>query len=191
MADDTRTYNVPLRKEYMKAPKYKRSKRAITAVRSFLTRHMKSDTILISKDLNEHIWKDGIKNPPHHVKVIAIRDKEGRISADLAEKKIGKAQKIRLEKEKKSEEKAVKAKKKKEEKIEEEIAESEKELHAEEEIKAEEEAKPVKTESAQKPKETKAEEPAKTESSEKPKESAYEASEKKSDAKSNPDEKSS
>ena len=162
MADDTRTYNIPLRKEFLKAPKYKRSKRAVTAVRSFLTRHMKSETILISKDLNEHIWKDGIKNPPHHVKIIAIKDKEGKVVADLAEKKVGKADKLRQEKEKKSEQLAEKAKKKKEAELEEEIAESEEELKSEDEAKTEDKAE--KKDASEKPeKETEKKAPAKTE----------------------------
>ncbi|MFT4309851.1 MAG: 50S ribosomal protein L31e [Candidatus Woesearchaeota archaeon] len=128
MVNETRTYNIPLRREYMKAPKYKRSKRAVSAVRQFLSRHMKSDSISISKDLNEHIWEKGIKNPPHHVKVTAVKDNDGKVTVDLSEKKMGKAERLRAEKEKKSVEKADKAKKKKEEKLEEEIAESEKEL---------------------------------------------------------------
>ena len=35
-----RTYNVPLRREWLKSPKYKRSKKAITGLRIFLIRHM-------------------------------------------------------------------------------------------------------------------------------------------------------
>ena len=39
--------------------------------------------MLLSTPLNNHLWKHGIKNPPHHVKVIAIKDKEGVVHAEL------------------------------------------------------------------------------------------------------------
>ena len=78
-----RTYNVPLRKEFLKVPKYKRAKKAVTALKQFLVKHMKSDNVKIGKYLNDEIWKHGIKNPPHHVKLNAVKDKEGLITAEL------------------------------------------------------------------------------------------------------------
>lgn len=69
-----RTYNVPLRKEWLKVPKYKRAKKAVTGLKIFLTRHMKCENLIIGKHLNEAIWKHGIKNPPHHVKVDVLRE---------------------------------------------------------------------------------------------------------------------
>lgn len=78
-----RTYNVPLRKEYMKAPRWNRTKKAVTALRQFLAKHMKSENVLLSKDLNEAMWKHGIKNPPHHIKVKAVKDDKGVVKADL------------------------------------------------------------------------------------------------------------
>jgi large subunit ribosomal protein L31e len=67
MAD--RIYKVPLRREFQKAPKHKRAKKAVVALKSFLIRHMKVSSIKLSKKLNEEVWKNGMKNPPHHVKV--------------------------------------------------------------------------------------------------------------------------
>ncbi|MBW2971015.1 60S ribosomal protein L31 [Candidatus Woesearchaeota archaeon] len=78
-----RTYNVPLRKEFQKVPRYRRSKRAVDALRKFMMQHMKSEDIKIGKHLNEHIWKHGIKNPPHHVKVNAVKDDEGVVRVEL------------------------------------------------------------------------------------------------------------
>lgn len=78
-----RTYNVPLRKEYMKAPRWNRTKKAVTALRQFLAKHMKSENVLLSKGLNEEMWKHGIQNPPHHVKVKAVKDDKGVVKADL------------------------------------------------------------------------------------------------------------
>ena len=78
-----RTYNVPLRKEYMKAPRWNRTKKAVTALRQFLAKHMKSENVLLSKELNEKMWKHGIQNPPHHIKVKAVKDDKGVVKADL------------------------------------------------------------------------------------------------------------
>ena len=78
-----RTYNVPLRKEYMKAPRWNRTKKAVTALRQFLAKHMKSEEVLLSKELNEFLWKHGIQNPPHHVKVKAVKDDKGVVKAEL------------------------------------------------------------------------------------------------------------
>jgi large subunit ribosomal protein L31e len=78
-----RNYNVPLRREWLKAPKWKRSKKATIALRQFLQRHMKSDDVKIGKYLNLAIWEKGIRNPPHHVKVIAKKDDKGVVMAEL------------------------------------------------------------------------------------------------------------
>jgi large subunit ribosomal protein L31e len=83
MADLERQCNVPLRKGFRKTPKYKKAKKAIATLKLFLNRHMKSDKVLIGKNLNEKIWERGIKNPPHHVKVTAIKDGEGVVKAEL------------------------------------------------------------------------------------------------------------
>lgn len=78
-----RTYNIPLRKEFSKAPAYKKSKKAVTGLITFLKKHMKSDNVKIGKNLNEKIWQNGIKNPPHHVEVVAIKDDEGNVKTEL------------------------------------------------------------------------------------------------------------
>lgn len=78
-----RTYNVPLRREYQKAPRWKRTEKAVVGLRQFLSKHMKSENILLSTSLNNELWKHGIKNPPHHVKVTATKDKEGVVHAEL------------------------------------------------------------------------------------------------------------
>lgn len=86
-----REYNVPLRKEWLKIPRYKRSKKATSALKEFLAKHMKvedRDTrkVKIGKFLNEFIWKHGIKNPPHHVKVITKKNDKGITFAELEDK---------------------------------------------------------------------------------------------------------
>ena len=74
MAD--RTYTIPLRKGYINTASHKKSKKAITTLRSFLQRHTKREDVRIGMHLNEHIWKHGIKNPPPRVKVDVWIDKE-------------------------------------------------------------------------------------------------------------------
>jgi len=83
MADLERTYNIPLRKEFQKVPRYKRAKKAVTAVREFVLKHMKADSVLIGEELNKLLWVHGIKNPPHHVKVTVVKNKEGVAIAEL------------------------------------------------------------------------------------------------------------
>ena len=78
-----RTYNVPLRREYLKAPNWKRTTKAVIALREFLQRHMKSENVIIGNSINLVLWKHGIKNPPHHVKVTATKDDKGVVRAEL------------------------------------------------------------------------------------------------------------
>jgi large subunit ribosomal protein L31e len=76
---EERLYTVPLGKTRY-SPYYKRSTRAIRLIRSFFTRHMKAERVIITKDLNELIWVNGIRNPPRRVKVRATKDDEGNVT---------------------------------------------------------------------------------------------------------------
>jgi len=78
-----RVYTIPLRKEYQKAPHYKRAKRAISAIYDFVQRHVKTNDIKIGKFLNLKIWERGIKNPPHHVKVTCTKKEDGTATVEL------------------------------------------------------------------------------------------------------------
>ena len=101
-----RIYNVPLRKEFMKAPIYKRSEKAITALREFFKRHMKTEEVIIGKYLNQEIWKKGPRHPPHHVSVKAIKE-ENKVKIELVnapEEKIEEKEK-KTKKDKKTEKK--------------------------------------------------------------------------------------
>lgn len=69
-----RVYVVPLRKHFRKAPKYKRSKRAMNALKAFIVKHMKTPDIKIGKELNEVIYANGFKNPPHKVKIGVVKE---------------------------------------------------------------------------------------------------------------------
>ena len=80
-----REYIIPLRKEFQKAPKYKRAKKTIKALKEFLAKHMKSDNIKIGKYLNLKVWEHGIKNPPHKVKVKVEKFDDGLVKAELTD----------------------------------------------------------------------------------------------------------
>ena len=115
-----RTYNVPLRMEYQKAPSWNRTKKAVTALKQFLSKHMKSEDIRLSNNINKELWKHGIKNPPHHVKVTVSKDEKGVVTAELfglaekkSEVKSTKLEKTVEEKAVKTEPKAVKKSEKK------------------------------------------------------------------------------
>ncbi len=83
MAVLERTYTIPLRKEYQKAPMYRRAKRAVNAVRTFLIKHMKSEKVKLGQQLNQAVWARGIKHPPHHVKVTVVKGDDGVVKAEL------------------------------------------------------------------------------------------------------------
>lgn len=81
-----RIYNIPLRKETLKVPRYKRANKAIRAIREFLKRHVKKDDIKLGRYLNMKILERGRKHVPHHIEVkvttekIKIKDKEVEIT---------------------------------------------------------------------------------------------------------------
>ena len=85
MAAVERTLTINLRKEIMKVPDYKRAKKAVTAIREFLQRHMKAEAkdVKIGKYLNLKIWEHGIKKPVHKVTVVAKKDDKGIVTAEL------------------------------------------------------------------------------------------------------------
>ncbi len=69
-----RTYNIPLRKAFLKAPKYLRTNRAVREVREQLMRHMKSKDVKLGEELNKALWARGDSKPPHHVNVLAKKE---------------------------------------------------------------------------------------------------------------------
>ncbi len=83
MAELERTYTIPLRKEWLKAPRYRRAKRTVAAVREFLTRHMKPTELKLGRYLNLEIWKHGMRNPPPRIRVTAKKDDKGVVTAEL------------------------------------------------------------------------------------------------------------
>ena len=103
-----RVYVVPLRKEWLKSPKWKRTKKAVKAVKEFAAKHMKAETVKLGKYINKELWKHGIQNPPHKVKVNCSKDDKGVVTVELVGAPV----------EKPKEEKKGKKTEKKEEKVE-------------------------------------------------------------------------
>ena len=73
MTELKREYVVPLRRKVSLAPKWRRSKKAVSVLKEFIQKHMKTDTVIVCPELNEKIWENGIKNPPGKVSVIALK----------------------------------------------------------------------------------------------------------------------
>lgn len=145
-------YVIPLREKCRSVPRYRKTEKAIKTIKEFIVRHMKIrdrdlKKVKIDSYLNEMVWFNGIKNPPHKIKVKAI--KEGEIVRVEAAELIGKIdfKKKKADKEIKAAEETVK-KKLAEKKAAEEAAKKEEESKSEEEKKEEAEKKTVEKEKA-------------------------------------------
>jgi len=84
-----REYIIPLRRAWLKSPKYKRAPKAIKAIKQFIARHMKVEDrdlnkVKINKWLNQEIWFRGIKKPPAKIKVKAVK-KEDNVFVELVD----------------------------------------------------------------------------------------------------------
>lgn len=85
-----REYIIPLRKEWLKVPVYKRANKAVKAIKEFMVRHMKVydrdlRNIKIDILLNNELRFKGIRHPPAKIKVLAIKNSEGTVDVKLAE----------------------------------------------------------------------------------------------------------
>ena len=71
-----RSYIIPLRKATMKTARWRRAKKSISTIRSFMKRHMKCENIKIGQELNELIWERGGKKVPSKVNVFAKKEED-------------------------------------------------------------------------------------------------------------------
>jgi large subunit ribosomal protein L31e len=73
MITETRTYTIPLRDAYQEKPPQQKAPRAVKAIKSFLSKHMKTeeDSVKVSSTLNQVVWANGARNPPAKVTVVA------------------------------------------------------------------------------------------------------------------------
>jgi ribosomal protein L31E len=73
-----REYTIPLRKEWTKVPRYKRTAKSIKAIKEFIAKHMKVpnrdlDMVKIDSYLNNEVWYRGSTKAPARVSVKAIK----------------------------------------------------------------------------------------------------------------------
>ena len=87
MSDKELIHTIPLRKKWLKVPKYKRTQKAIKAIREYAKKHSKKDDIKIGKYLNLKVWENGMKNPPHKI-TAKITKKEDYAIIELPDIKI-------------------------------------------------------------------------------------------------------
>jgi large subunit ribosomal protein L31e len=74
-----REYVIPLRREYLKVPQYRRTGKAVKAIKKFIARHMKIadrnvDNVKIDMHFNNEFWMRGRTNPPSRIKVKATKE---------------------------------------------------------------------------------------------------------------------
>ncbi|UCH01715.1 MAG: 60S ribosomal protein L31 [Candidatus Bathyarchaeota archaeon] len=81
---EERLYVIPLKQAWI-APIKKRTPRAIRVLKGFIKKHMKIESFIISKEVNEFIWNKGIEGAPRKIRVRVVRNKEGDITVYLAE----------------------------------------------------------------------------------------------------------
>lgn len=76
-------YIIPLRSAYLSKPHYRRTNKAVRAVKDYLKRHTKSENVVLDAGLNNHMWARGASKPPRKVQVKAVKDSEGKVVASL------------------------------------------------------------------------------------------------------------
>jgi large subunit ribosomal protein L31e len=77
-------YVIPLR-DVKRAPRWKRSNKAVKDIRAFLVKHMKSEDVKIDRSINEKVWERGSEKPPRKIRVRAMKFEDGQVQAELAE----------------------------------------------------------------------------------------------------------
>ena len=83
---EEKIYTISLRHVWVVTPRGKRAPRAVRDVHDFVSRHMKSEEVAVSNDVNEAIWSRGINKPPRKITVRAVKDKEGKVIVYPAKK---------------------------------------------------------------------------------------------------------
>jgi len=159
---EEREYIIPLRKEWRKVANYRRTGRAVKAIKQFIAKHMRVPDRDVSKVkldiyLNQEVWFRGRKKPPAKIKVRVKKEGENFVVqlAELpAELKFKKLKDLKKHMAAAKEEKGVvkkpeeKKEEKKEEKSEGEKSEEKEKIQATAELKAKEAKIDAKTQKA-------------------------------------------
>jgi large subunit ribosomal protein L31e len=110
-----RIYTIPLRKTKT-SPRNHRADRAVKAVKTYLSKHMKSEEVWIDASVNELLWSRGMYQIPSKIRVRALKFDDGVVEVTLPEAEVSTSkraeiQKRREDKESEKEEKASKKEK--------------------------------------------------------------------------------
>jgi large subunit ribosomal protein L31e len=80
---EEKIYTVPL--GHIRSSRgYRRTPRAVRALRDFVRKHMKADDLALTPEVNEKLWARGIREPPRRIRVRAARNEEGEVRVYLA-----------------------------------------------------------------------------------------------------------
>ncbi|MDI6888393.1 MAG: 50S ribosomal protein L31e [Methanocellales archaeon] len=68
-----------------KVPRWRRSKRAVDEIRTYLAKHMKAkpEQIHLDASINEKIWEKGGQGPPPRIRIKAMKFEDGVVEAEL------------------------------------------------------------------------------------------------------------
>ena len=85
-----REYVVPLRREWLKVPKYRRAKKAVRALKEFMVKNMKVydrdlRKIKVDMHLNNELKFRGVRKPWHKIKVKAVKYEDGTVGVTLVQ----------------------------------------------------------------------------------------------------------
>ncbi|MEI6849468.1 MAG: 50S ribosomal protein L31e [archaeon] len=84
-----REYTIPLRRAWVNVVEYKRSRKAVLAIKIFIAKHMHVenrdiDKVKLDVYLNNNIWYRGRRGPPSKIKVNAVKE-NGIVTVKFAE----------------------------------------------------------------------------------------------------------
>lgn len=84
MAELERIYTIPLR-DVKAASRNKAANRAVRAVRTYLSKHMKSEDVWLDAAVNEALWAHGMYKIPSKIRVRAVKFEDGVVEVSLPE----------------------------------------------------------------------------------------------------------
>jgi large subunit ribosomal protein L31e len=85
----SRIYTINLGKAWL-TPRYRRTNRVVNMIREFAEKHMKTDEVKLDQELNRHVWKKGMANPPRRLRVRMTKDEDGIVIVSPYEEAIAK-----------------------------------------------------------------------------------------------------
>jgi len=78
---EERVFNVPLTSVW--PTRRRRTPKALRVLKAFIRKHMKTENIVISSEVNELFWRRGIEGAPRHLRVRAAKGKDGKVTVYL------------------------------------------------------------------------------------------------------------